>query len=742
MDYIEAFKKLKVNEKYHRKAPHKAILLLSIIELFENKILTKNEIRYDDVFIEMFISVWKQVLPNESFFSPDAYVPFWHMKSDKFWHIVPYSGKKEYVQYLCDESLKASEKVLKECVDYIYLDNDLYLLMTLPSQRHILRLVLLNTYFPSSPYFENYDDNDYQQNGDSPNETYERTIHAMNTNNTSPDSEELFNQLNEDLQIIINIEYYTFLKNHPLERATFKKYCPSVNALYNRISSNPIVRNEIDSSFKITYENFLCDLKIALLCEENSDSLVEYIEKAVEKLQPWYPDSLEQDTMISEIPEEASSCSPVETIAEEIIEVSAPTLEPTESDHPNIEEVQVTNSSSQNRRGLPWSNNEEELLTLFFQQGHSYDKIAASLGRTVVAIKTRLNLLGLIDYSYSEDNQVTQEEKISTIPDIKPFTNTEIKFNPKGNIGDIKHYVQLSYDYLWVLALIDCQGEDRLQSSFYYDQLACMMIANAWVLLNNNISLRTKENKITQCIEFLIKASKGMSYQPLTWDSPKEVVYQTISRFPVWDVFEDTIDELLSESPTNVLRAWFKEMNKEEIVFNSQTFNNSSLYGIWLKKNDTIVEVNPNWRNYLYNHHAELMNYFTSLYIKFLETKTESTPTIIVQTNQTKTNVNNNLTIESKTKYHYLKSLPIYYKALQGDFIKRALFKLKLPDNIFEITNVGILNRIYQEVTQMDLDLGNHRTNSSAVKKWMEYIQAGLNYKDFIHDVRVVEGSL
>ena len=48
MDYIEAFKNLKTNNKYSRKSPHKAVLLLAIIDMYENNVLLDNELFYDD----------------------------------------------------------------------------------------------------------------------------------------------------------------------------------------------------------------------------------------------------------------------------------------------------------------------------------------------------------------------------------------------------------------------------------------------------------------------------------------------------------------------------------------------------------------------------------------------------------------------------------------------------------------------------------------------------------------------
>ena len=95
MDYVEAFKNLKTNNKYGRKSPHKAVLMLTVIELYEKNILTENEIWYDDSLKSLFQNVWNKVLPHEPTFHPDAYLPFWYLQSDSFWHIVPKRGKED-----------------------------------------------------------------------------------------------------------------------------------------------------------------------------------------------------------------------------------------------------------------------------------------------------------------------------------------------------------------------------------------------------------------------------------------------------------------------------------------------------------------------------------------------------------------------------------------------------------------------------------------------------------------------
>lgn len=59
--------------------------------------------------------------------------------------------------------------------------------------------------------------------------------------------------------------------------------------------------------------------------------------------------------------------------------------------------------SKEDRRGTPWTENEEELITLYFEQGKDIAEIAQRVGRTEVSIKSRLGKLGLIDYVYGKE---------------------------------------------------------------------------------------------------------------------------------------------------------------------------------------------------------------------------------------------------------------------------------------------------------------------------------------------------
>lgn len=296
MDYIEAFANLRTNNKWGRKSPHKAVLMLTVIEMFEKNILSENKIYYDDQLKSMFINVWNKVMPNESFFHPDAYLPFWYLQNDNFWHIVPLPGKDDILSLMRDNDIKPSETKLYDSVSYAELDDDLYFLMTISSGRSSLKRVLLS--------YTNLSDNEIDLLSESADNIIDSSATALaeykdilsqgeeqklNINETISDGnidKELvfqFLQLEEDVQLELNVQYFTFLKKHRNVRAMFKDVCHSVYDLYNKIV-NPIKYDEISPSFAFLYQNFLSDLKISLMSENGTAELIDQINEAIKFL--------------------------------------------------------------------------------------------------------------------------------------------------------------------------------------------------------------------------------------------------------------------------------------------------------------------------------------------------------------------------------------------------------------------------------------------------------------------------
>ena len=70
---------------------------------------------------------------------PDAYLPFWYLQSNEFWHVVPKRGQEEILSLMRDVDVKPSETKLYDSVKYAELDDDLYFMMTIPSGRSSLK---------------------------------------------------------------------------------------------------------------------------------------------------------------------------------------------------------------------------------------------------------------------------------------------------------------------------------------------------------------------------------------------------------------------------------------------------------------------------------------------------------------------------------------------------------------------------------------------------------------------------
>ena len=417
MDYIEAVKNLKTNNKWGRKSPHKAVFMLTVIELYEKNILMDNEIRYDETLKSTFLNVWNSVLPDEPLFHPDAYLPFWYLQSDNFWHIVPIRGKEDILSLMRDTNIKPSEAKLIDSVKYAELDEDLYFLMTLPSGRSSLKRALLETYTTLSNkqierLAESKDNTiDYSATALS---DYERIL-SKNTVEKRTEStrvdDELVNQflcLNEDVQLTLNIVYFTFLKKHRNEREMFKEVCPTVYDLLDKIVNHPIKQGEIAPSFAFVYDNFLSDLKVALLSEDGSIELVDKIGEAIEILRG--NNSKEH--------EESQPISPVRYSEEDVpAEIVDSSFDGLKVEHVYLDErgkvietkteiAPGLNNTTESRKGKTWTEDEENLIKLYFQQGKDFITIASLIGRTEVAIKSRLAKLGLIEYTYGQENDV------------------------------------------------------------------------------------------------------------------------------------------------------------------------------------------------------------------------------------------------------------------------------------------------------------------------------------------------
>jgi putative restriction endonuclease len=76
------------------KAPHKPILLLAVIESFENGEITDNWIEVTDDLFHRFHDIWNMLVKTQNV--PNFSLPFFHLKNEKgqFWKLITLPGKK------------------------------------------------------------------------------------------------------------------------------------------------------------------------------------------------------------------------------------------------------------------------------------------------------------------------------------------------------------------------------------------------------------------------------------------------------------------------------------------------------------------------------------------------------------------------------------------------------------------------------------------------------------------------
>jgi putative restriction endonuclease len=139
--YIHCFTHLKRDMKSGG-APHKPILLLSIIRLFENGVFTNNHIYVLPELVASFKANWTKLVVTNHF--PIFSLPFYHLSSEPFWKLVANAGCEKWIE---SKSSMRSFGNLTTAVKYALIDSELATLLFIPENRDILKIALLDKFF-------------------------------------------------------------------------------------------------------------------------------------------------------------------------------------------------------------------------------------------------------------------------------------------------------------------------------------------------------------------------------------------------------------------------------------------------------------------------------------------------------------------------------------------------------------------------------------------------------------------
>ncbi len=141
--YLIAFKKLKRGVTQYGKAPHKVVMLLSVLQTFQNKFIFRNQIFISPELVLLFKSNWNELVTSNHVCN--FALPFWHLKNEKFWHLTAHQG---FENYLSLKESVSSINQLNSMVEYASLDDTLFELMIDEKSNLMLQHLLLNEYFP------------------------------------------------------------------------------------------------------------------------------------------------------------------------------------------------------------------------------------------------------------------------------------------------------------------------------------------------------------------------------------------------------------------------------------------------------------------------------------------------------------------------------------------------------------------------------------------------------------------
>lgn len=142
--YLSNFKTLRI-DRSHGHAPHKPVLLLSVLQAFQNNLITDQRIYITPELVALFKSNWSLLVTSNH--DCRFALPFFHLTSDKFWKLIPKPGFDNILQF------KASMRSfvnLNAAVDCAVIEFDLFFLMKDKKSNSILQQFLLDEYFPET----------------------------------------------------------------------------------------------------------------------------------------------------------------------------------------------------------------------------------------------------------------------------------------------------------------------------------------------------------------------------------------------------------------------------------------------------------------------------------------------------------------------------------------------------------------------------------------------------------------
>lgn len=146
--YINCFNKLRRAPNLGG-APHKPIMLLSIIDSYDAGLITSERIYITAELMAYFKSNWCAYV--KTLHTMNFSLPFFHMRNEPFWELIT---KRGYDLELSSKHSIKSFNALVTATEYAKIDIELMFLLMNRESRNLLKLSIIKTYFPQSALYD------------------------------------------------------------------------------------------------------------------------------------------------------------------------------------------------------------------------------------------------------------------------------------------------------------------------------------------------------------------------------------------------------------------------------------------------------------------------------------------------------------------------------------------------------------------------------------------------------------
>ena len=145
--YKTALASLHTARSHGKPAPHKALLLLAVIDMVESGQIRNGRIELTDRLEQHFNALFRKYIGKSLLFRPDVCKPYYHMQHECFWRLVPKDGHGA----VRSQDVRYSKAWLNAEFSHAQIDEELFELLQDDGVRAQLRVLLISTYLTDQP---------------------------------------------------------------------------------------------------------------------------------------------------------------------------------------------------------------------------------------------------------------------------------------------------------------------------------------------------------------------------------------------------------------------------------------------------------------------------------------------------------------------------------------------------------------------------------------------------------------